>query len=211
MVSISLPYFNSNHHATSCFGSINDRRCNSPLFPSRRIKWHVPNSGERARFIKRENLHGRVHSDCRFHRNGSATVDLNISSNTLHVFILLAYSQSGHVIGHWSPFFLSAPLDSMTFHRYSPFVIPLHYNIYPKFDNQPLFLFHHGPLEPLLGKGVNKWLHLGMISSPRGIKELIDQVPVLIFFHNNFQETHLLSFVDILFFVFRKEIMPPEY
>ena len=34
---------------------------------------------------------------------------------------------------------------------------------------------------PLLDTGVNSWLHLGMISSLRGIKELVDQVPVFDF------------------------------
>ena len=114
MVCIPLPPFVSNHRTTSCSGSVNDCWYISPLFPSRRMKRHVPCSVELLCFIKRAILQGGVHNDCRSYRAGSTTVDLNVSSNSLHLFILLASSQSGHIISRRSSFPRFAPLDLMT-------------------------------------------------------------------------------------------------
>ena len=64
-----------------------------------------------------------------------------------------------------------------------------------------LFLLHHDFSSPLINNGVNSWLHLGMISSLRGIKELIDQVPVFLFLHNNSQKP-IFCFCKYIIFVY---------
>ena len=90
MVSIPLPPFTSNYRATSCSGSINDRRSMLPLFPSHRIKRHVPNSTEHPRLIKRAGSQGVVHKDHRFLQARSPTVDFHVLSNTPYILIFLA-------------------------------------------------------------------------------------------------------------------------
>ena len=92
MVSILLPPFTSNYHATSRSGSISDRRSISPLFPSHQIKRHVPNSVGILHLIKCASLPSGAHNDRRFHRAGSVIVDIHISSNTPYVLIFLASS-----------------------------------------------------------------------------------------------------------------------
>ena len=75
MVSTPLPLFVSNHRATSRSESANDRRCNFPLFPSRRMRLYVPYSAELLHFIKRASLQGKVRNEHRFHQAGPMTVD----------------------------------------------------------------------------------------------------------------------------------------
>ena len=129
-------------------------------------------------FIERASLWGRVHIDHRFRRVRFVTVDLHILLNTP----ICLYSPRIFINRtHYKPSISISSLYTVGSRDNSLLTFPLshfHTIIFNQSFKQPLFLLYHGLFDPLLGRFFNNGLHLGMISSLWGIKELVDQVPV---------------------------------
>ena len=109
------------------------------------------------------------------------TLDLRRRLKARTSAILLACFERRREYQPWiGSFFRSQPRIFLTWLLFRPLRHFCTIIFKPKYLNNTI-LPPLGLISLLLNTGVNSWLHLGMISSLRGIKELVDQVPTFHF------------------------------